>query len=42
MLGLVLGLILAFALEFTDTTLKNADDVQRYLGLNTVGLIPRL
>jgi len=40
LLGLVLGLILAFALEFTDTSLKTADDVQRYLALNTVGLIP--
>ena len=40
LLGLVLGLILAFALEFTDTTLKTADDVQRYLALTTVGLIP--
>lgn len=40
LLGLVLGLILAFALEFTDTTLKTADDVQRYLALTPVGLIP--
>src|SRR6476620_7029393 len=39
-LGLVLGLILAFALEFTDTTLKTSDEVQRFLGLTTVGLIP--
>jgi capsular polysaccharide biosynthesis protein len=39
-LGLVLGLLLAFGLEFADTTLKTADDVQRYLGLTTVGLIP--
>jgi len=39
-LGLVLGLLLAFALEFTDTTLKTAEDVQRYLALTTVGLIP--
>ncbi|MGI8586862.1 MAG: YveK family protein [Chloroflexia bacterium] len=40
LLGLVLGLILAFILEFTDTSLKTSEDVQRYLALNTIGLIP--
>lgn len=40
LLGLVLGLLLAFGLEFADTTLKTGDDVQRFLGLNPVGLIP--
>src|SRR5215212_597316 len=39
-LGLVLGLVLAFALEFLDDTLKTTDDVQRVLGLTTIGLIP--
>jgi capsular polysaccharide biosynthesis protein len=40
LLGLVLGLLLAFGLEFTDTTLKTADDVQRFVALHPVGLIP--
>ena len=40
LLGLVIGLVLAFALEFLDDTLKTTDDVQRVLGLTTVGLIP--
>ncbi len=39
-LGLVLGLLLAFALEFTDTSLRTSDDVQRFLVLHTVGVIP--
>ena len=39
-LGLVLGLVLAFALEFLDDTLKTTDDVQRVLGVTTIGLIP--
>jgi capsular polysaccharide biosynthesis protein len=39
--GLVLGLLLAIGLELLDTTLKSAPDVQRYVGVNTVGVIPR-
>ena len=39
-LGLILGLVLAFALEFLDDTLKTTDDVQRVLGVTTIGLIP--
>ncbi|MDQ2808236.1 MAG: Wzz/FepE/Etk N-terminal domain-containing protein [Chloroflexota bacterium] len=39
-LGLVLGLLLAFGLEFTDTSLRTSDDVQRFLALHTVGVIP--
>jgi capsular polysaccharide biosynthesis protein len=39
-LGLVLGLVLAFALEFLDDTLKTTDDIQRVLGVTTIGLIP--
>jgi capsular polysaccharide biosynthesis protein len=39
-LGLILGLVLAFVLEFLDDTLKTTDDVQRILGLTTIGLIP--
>ena len=39
-LGLVIGLLLAFVLEFLDDTLKNTTDVERYVGLTTLGAIP--
>jgi capsular polysaccharide biosynthesis protein len=40
MLGLVLGLLLAFALEALDDSLKSAADVERFVGLPTLGAIP--
>jgi capsular polysaccharide biosynthesis protein len=40
-LGLVLGLILAFGRDYLDDSLKTAEDVDRYLGLSTLGTIPR-
>lgn len=40
-LGLVLGLLLAIGLALLDDTLKNSEDVERHLGLNTIGAIPR-
>ncbi len=39
--GLMLGLLLAIGLELLDTTLKTASDVQKYVGVNTVGIIPK-
>jgi len=39
-LGLVLGVLLAFARDFLDDSLKTSDDVERYLGLTTLGTIP--
>jgi uncharacterized protein involved in exopolysaccharide biosynthesis len=39
--GLLLGLLLAVGLELLDTSLKTPADVQRYVGINTVGIIPR-
>jgi capsular polysaccharide biosynthesis protein len=39
-LGLVLGLLLAFALEALDNSLKSAADIERYVGLTTLGAIP--
>jgi capsular polysaccharide biosynthesis protein len=39
--GLVLGLLLAIALELLDTTLKGPTEVQQYTGLNTLGVIPK-
>jgi capsular polysaccharide biosynthesis protein len=41
-LGLVLGLLLAFALEALDNSLKSAADVERYVGLTTLGSIPNV
>lgn len=39
-LGLILGLVLAFVLEALDDSLKSASDVERYVGLTTLGAIP--
>lgn len=41
-LGLVLGLILAFVIEALDDSLKSAADVERYIGLTTLGAIPSI
>src|SRR5579884_4457161 len=40
LLGLLGGTVLAFALDFLDDTLKTPADVERYLGLTTLGLVP--
>jgi capsular polysaccharide biosynthesis protein len=39
-LGLILGLMLAFALEALDDSLKSPADVERFVGLTTLGAIP--
>jgi capsular exopolysaccharide synthesis family protein len=39
--GLVLGIALAFFIEFLDTSLKAMDEVERYLGLPVLGVIPQ-
>jgi polysaccharide biosynthesis transport protein len=39
-LGLVLGLILIFALEFFDTSLRGEEEAERITGLNVLGTIP--
>jgi uncharacterized protein involved in exopolysaccharide biosynthesis len=38
--GLVLAFGVAFALEYLDTTVKTPDDVERYLGLAVIGVVP--
>jgi uncharacterized protein involved in exopolysaccharide biosynthesis len=38
--GLVLAIGAAFALERLDTTVKTPDDVERYLGLSVIGIVP--
>ncbi len=40
LLGLVVSAALAFVLEFLDNTIKNPEDVARYLGLPVMGVIP--
>ncbi len=40
-LGLVLGLGFAFFLEYLDTSVKSLDDVERYLGVPVLAVIPK-
>lgn len=40
--GLLLGAIIAFLLEYTDDTIKTAEDVERHIALPAVGSIPWL
>ena len=42
LLGLILGLLLAFLLESLDNSLKSIQDVERYVGLPTLGAIPTI
>lgn len=39
-LGLMVAVGLAFLLEFMDSTIKNAEDVEKHLGLPVIGTIP--
>ena len=39
--GLGLGIAVAVALEYFDTTVRTPDDVERYLGLPVIGIVPR-
>jgi capsular exopolysaccharide synthesis family protein len=39
--GLVIGVGLAFFIEYLDTSVKTVDDVERYLGLPVIGVIPQ-
>lgn len=38
--GLVLGVSLAFFIEYLDTSVKSLDDVERYLQTSVVGVVP--
>ncbi|MBC2397107.1 YveK family protein [Clostridium tetanomorphum] len=40
-IGLMVSVGLAFVLEYMDSTIKTEDDVERYLGLPIVGIIPK-
>ncbi len=39
--GLVLGVALAFFIEFLDTSVKRIEDVERYLDLPVLGVVPQ-
>jgi tyrosine-protein kinase Etk/Wzc len=41
-LGLMLGIGLAFLLDYMDQTIKTSEDVKEKLGLNVLGIIPRI
>jgi polysaccharide biosynthesis transport protein len=38
--GVVLAFGVAFGIEYLDTTIKTPDDVERYLGLPVIGIVP--
>ncbi len=40
-IGLTAGVGLAFFIEYLDTSVKTVDDVERYLGLPVIGVIPQ-
>jgi capsular polysaccharide biosynthesis protein len=40
LLGLLIGILLAYVLEYLDDTLKDTGDVERFVGLTTLGAIP--
>jgi len=39
--GLGLGSAIAVAIEYFDTTVRTPDDVERYLGLPVIGIVPK-
>ncbi len=39
--GLLFGVLLAFFVEYLDTTVKTVEDVEKYLQSNVIGLIPQ-
>lgn len=42
MLGLMLGLGAVFFLDYLDNTIRTPEDVERYLGLSVLGVIPKM
>jgi capsular polysaccharide biosynthesis protein len=39
-IGLFVGVAAALSIEYLDTTVKTPDDVERYLGLPVIGVVP--
>lgn len=40
-LGVMLGIFIAFLIEFLDNTIKSPEDVEKYLGVPVLGTIPK-
>ena len=40
LVGLFVGVGAALTIEYFDTTVKTPDDVERYLGLPVIGIVP--
>lgn len=40
-IGMMASIGLSFALEYMDSTIKNEDDINRYLGLPVIGIVPK-
>lgn len=41
-LGVMLGVFIAFIVEYLDNTIKTPEDVEKYLGLPVLGAIPKM
>jgi len=39
-LGIMIGVFVAFLIEFLDNTIKTSEDVEKYLGIGVIGEIP--
>ena len=39
-LGIMLGIGLVFLVEYLDNTIKTPEDIERYVGLPVLGIIP--
>ena len=42
MIGLFLGIGLVLGLDYLDQTVRSPDDVERYLGLETLTVLPKM
>ena len=40
MLGIMVSVFIVFLLEYLDNTIKTSEDVEKYLELNVIGIIP--
>ena len=40
-IGLMIGVGLAFLLEYLDRTIRTEEDIQRYLGLSVLSVVPK-
>lgn len=40
-IGFLIGLVIIFLLEYLNTNIKNKEDIEKYLGLDVIGEIPK-